>query len=126
VFGDFHCFCRTGQDACPCSEVSRCLGNCVGPPASIGDCPGVTAGVCQDLVRPSGACAPYSPAAASPDSVPIESGERNDLLSPSPSTARKARRPRTGGSTPRPSKNSNAVRIHPRGQRALHLWTREQ
>lgn len=61
LFGDFHCFCRTGQDACPCSKLSQCLGNCVGPPSSIGDCPGVTAGVCQELVPTFGCVCTLQP-----------------------------------------------------------------
>lgn len=54
-FNDFHCFCPTGQSACPCSKVSECLGNCVGPPATIGDCPDVTIGTCEAVV-PSFGC----------------------------------------------------------------------
>jgi hypothetical protein len=55
LFNDFHCFCSTGQDGCPCSEVSQCLGNCVGPTPSALECPGVTEGVCEAVV-PSFGC----------------------------------------------------------------------
>ncbi len=47
-FGEqFLCFCPTGQAGCPCSDESQCIGLCVAPDASLGECSSVTSGVCQ-------------------------------------------------------------------------------
>jgi hypothetical protein len=61
LLGDLHCFCPTGQSACPCTDASQCLGTCTGPVPSALDCPGVTTGTCQEVAPFFGcACVPLS------------------------------------------------------------------
>jgi len=54
LFADFHCFCSTGQDGCPCSTLSQCLGGCVAPGGPSDQC-NVTEGRCEAEV-PSFGC----------------------------------------------------------------------